>query len=545
MNARPSFDLLRSPWIRVRRLSGESDELSLIDAFAQAESCSSLAGELPTQDFAVLRLMIAILRRSHASAHGVEDWGDLFNLGRVDTAAVEAYLQPYAERFDLLHCTTPFYQVAGLSTAKGAMSELSKLIPDVPAGHAYFTTRAGPALEAMPFAEAARWIVHCQAFDPSGIKSGAVGDERVKGGKGYPIGVGWCGNLGGVQVEGSTFFETLMLNLRLSTKRTADDLPVWERPPPTAASVPREPTGPLDLLTWQSRRIRLDHDGEQATGVLIANGDALHPRNRMNAEAMTNWRFSEPQTKTHGDGNPVFMPLEHRPDRQVWRGLGGILAAAAPPSTAAHRPPDGGWLDWLAKLRDDEIIPSGQPLRVRAIAVHYGAQNSVIDDIGDDALSLRAAVLGDRRLRVLAVDAVHDADTAARLLAGLAAELGEAAGVSGEGVDTRRSHGREETYDALDGPYRRWLAELVPGDDTDSKRLAWQHIVIKTTLEISRSLVEGAGPSAWIGREVTRFNDRVVYLDAALADVGFRRRLREAFPQPDDQPNPAPHEGKP
>ena len=57
-------------------------------------------------------------------------------------------------------------------------------------------------LERISWAEAARWLVHVHAFDPSGIRSGAVGDPSVKGGKGYPIGPGWTGQVGVVIVEG-------------------------------------------------------------------------------------------------------------------------------------------------------------------------------------------------------------------------------------------------------------------------------------------------------------------------------------------------------
>src|SRR5699024_2697574 len=75
--------------------------------------------------------------------------------------------------------------------------------------------RRDPTLP-IPPGEAARWLVHCMAFDISGIKSGAVGDPRVKGGKGYPIGIGWSGWLGGLYFEGDTLFQTLMLNTVLS-----------------------------------------------------------------------------------------------------------------------------------------------------------------------------------------------------------------------------------------------------------------------------------------------------------------------------------------
>lgn len=174
-------------------------------------------------------------------------------------------------------------QVAGLHTATGATSGLSKLIAEVPDGAPYFTTRAGDGLSHVGPAEAARWVVHCQAFDPSGIKSGAVGDPRVKGGKGYPIGVGWCGNLGLVIAEGRDLAETLLLNLVLDHPSTAEDVPVWEREEPLTAAV--DPVlatrgrshGPVELLVWQSRRIRLipRDDGNVVDALVWDVDDAL------------------------------------------------------------------------------------------------------------------------------------------------------------------------------------------------------------------------------------------------------------------------------
>ncbi|NYN06610.1 type I-E CRISPR-associated protein Cse1/CasA, partial [Salmonella enterica subsp. enterica serovar Typhimurium] len=64
----------------------------------------------------------------------------------------------------------------------------------------------------LSFAEAARWLVHTQAYDYSGIKPGVEGDPRVKGGKGYPIGTGWSGMTGGTVIRGTTLLETLLLN---------------------------------------------------------------------------------------------------------------------------------------------------------------------------------------------------------------------------------------------------------------------------------------------------------------------------------------------
>ena len=56
------FCLATEPWIKVIDLQGEVKELSLKNAFAQAHEIRCLAGELPNQDFAVLRFLLAILQ---------------------------------------------------------------------------------------------------------------------------------------------------------------------------------------------------------------------------------------------------------------------------------------------------------------------------------------------------------------------------------------------------------------------------------------------------------------------------------------------------
>ena len=56
-----AFNLLHEPWILVRKPEGKVDEVSLLDLFRHAPDYQGLAGELSTQDVAVLRLLLAIL----------------------------------------------------------------------------------------------------------------------------------------------------------------------------------------------------------------------------------------------------------------------------------------------------------------------------------------------------------------------------------------------------------------------------------------------------------------------------------------------------
>ena len=56
------FCLVTEPWIKVIDLQNKVKELSLKNIFAKAHEIHCLAGELPNQDFAVLRLLLAILQ---------------------------------------------------------------------------------------------------------------------------------------------------------------------------------------------------------------------------------------------------------------------------------------------------------------------------------------------------------------------------------------------------------------------------------------------------------------------------------------------------
>ena len=56
------FNLLEEPWIRVRTPDCALQEVSLTDALLHAHEYAGLAGELPTQDVAVLRLLLAVLQ---------------------------------------------------------------------------------------------------------------------------------------------------------------------------------------------------------------------------------------------------------------------------------------------------------------------------------------------------------------------------------------------------------------------------------------------------------------------------------------------------
>ncbi|MFV0459090.1 MAG: type I-E CRISPR-associated protein Cse1/CasA [Actinomycetales bacterium] len=524
------FDLTRRPWIRARRLDGSLGLYSLREIFAEAGQLRSLAGEIATQDAAVLRLLLAILHRTtNADGALAERWPRMWErLPVLPVKAVQEYLDVWQHRFDLYNVDRPFMQVAGLHTSKNETFGLERLVADVPSGEQFFTTRAGPALQALDTAEAARWLVHCHAFDASGIKSGAVGDPRVKGGKGYPIGCGWTGQIGPLLAEGVTLAETLLLNLvPLGSK---PGTPAWEREDaqgPTTDQTHPEPNCLMDTLVWQSRRIRLVGDESRVTSVLICNGDPFSPQFRQSIEAGSGWRRSEPQEKKLRT-SPVYMPLQHLPDRSLWRGLTPLLASLASTThedAPSHLSP--ALLTWLSRQSLSGTVASAHRVRLRAVGLVYGSNNSVVDGLVDDAVLMHAAVLASPELATAATEAVKHADDAVRALADLAGDLARAAGGD---VDGPRAAGRQAGYQVLDSPYRRWLISLTDDCDVQERLQAWDIAVEKLLWPESSALVKAGGVPAFIGRHVTDRSGKSHLVDSGQAHLRYGWAIRRALP---------------
>ncbi|RBM06983.1 type I-E CRISPR-associated protein Cse1/CasA [Streptomyces sp. PT12] len=542
----PAFDLVSRPWIPVQFRDGTTGELSLRDVFLRAEDVRRLVGDLPTQEFALLRLFLAV---AHDALHGPADldaWEALWRSAE-PFADVPDYLDRHRERFDLLHPKRPFYQVAGLHTEKNDVSSLNRIVADVPNGEPFFSMRR-PGVDKLSFAEAARWLVHAHAFDPSGIKSGAVGDPRVKGGKGYPLGVAWAGNLGGILAEGDSLRETLLLNLiprdndgilRDPEPDDGDDLPIWRREAPgPGPSVDgedpgtRRPSGLCDLYTWQSRRLLLHHDGSAVTGVVLGYGDPLTAYNKFRDEPMTAWRRSPAQEKKQRRF-PVYLPRQHDPTRAAWRGLESLLPATPHEAPSGGKEPSTMWpsgvVRWLHLLAEENLLPRGGLVRTRTIGALYGTQQSVIDEVVDDALTLPVVLLHASlpEYQGVALAAVSEAEDAVTALGHLAGNLARAAGCD---ASTPTATARDQGFGELDGPFRRWLVGLGGPIPPERAREEWRRTARRIVMELGEKLLDSAGPAAWEGRLVESREGGSRWIDLPQAEQWFRARLNNVLP---------------
>lgn len=512
-----AFNLIDSPWVPVVDHVGREQEVSVRDAILRAHDYRDLAGELPTTRFAILRILLSIAYRvldRDARADPLDVWAELWGAPQLPAAPFEQYFAEWHDRFDLLDAEQPFLQSPGLRTASDEWKPVSLIVADTDPDGALFTMRS--KLDSLSLAEAARWLVHAHAFDYSGIKSGVVGDPRVKGGKAYPMGLGFCGWLGGITLTGQDLRETLLLNLVLgSTASRPSDRPIWEHPVPRPG--PRSgddigTIGPIALMSWPQRRIRLRFADGRATGVIVTNGDELDYTVLFGTEPMTGWRFSEPQSAKAKA--PRYMPRKIDGSRALWRGLSTLLAPGSGDSPAAQKTKKK-WnvpalsepaitITRLRELVKERIVAADRMIEVSAVSMDYGTQNASYAEVVSDRLAFAAALAdleGGAALRGIAEGAVERAERAVRALGRLAMDLTRAAG--GDGGDGSSGPGADAeaaAFATLDHRFREWLVQLTPGRDGDALLAEWTEEVRRLVRRQARSLAESAPESAWIGR---------------------------------------------
>lgn len=488
------YDLRFEPWIPVERLDGTADVVSIRDALVGAHQIRRLSSEIPGEGLALLRLLLALVYCINYEFEEVgekqkkECWEKLRSQGYFGVDQVDEYLADYPHEFDLFDDEHPFYQVPGLAyMGEKEFDSVSELMLDVPKPEKFlFSMRSPEHLDSLPFDLAARYLVVAQAYNTAGIKSPVVGNTSAKNGKAYApkgaLGTGWCGVLGGIYLEGQNFFETLVLNFVLFLSNisviASDDYAPWEREVPSADTCQREPTGPVDLLTWQSRRIRLvpSEDGSCVRGVIISYGDILVPANKQRYEMMTGWRESKQQQKKLGTATVPLMPIAPDTARALWRGLPSLLALA---DGGKLRP---GVIRWMSELQEAQSAEDWR-LNVRIVCqgVSYGTQSSVVDDAITDSVDLRATLLRkDSEAVVKMLDVIERTDQAVGILVRFVQNVERAQGdkrrydsFSDSAAQASREDVREGAYDALDALYRARIAEF-PDEGVNEYCLAWR-----------------------------------------------------------------------
>lgn len=505
------WNLIDEPWLPCTYDDGRFAELSLRGLFHDAPHIRELSGDLPQQGIALLRLALAVMYRAFCDAaqdmthrQMLRLWKGMWGKGGFDLDPIDSYLDEWHDRFWLIDQEHPFYQVPGLEYTGKEFDPIREMIPDVPKERKFlFSMRSRDSLKSLGAAQTSRYLVFLQAYDTAGIKTPVEGNTHINRGKVYApkgkVGTGWLGAIGSVSVEGENLFQTLMMNWVLYLGDTADvrllgnedDLPPWEYDEPAPVDIDERIgfEGPVDALTWQSRRVRLvaSPDGPDIIGLVNCYGDVLAAYNTNDCEMMTAWRRSIPQQKKLGLAAPPLMPVAHDASKALWRGLAPILVAD---EAADLRP---GVIRWMEELRAEGCLENGEHVlaaaTIHAQGMTYGTQSSVYETGVDDALRLSTALFRHDYPAIGTVcKVVDDTDLAVRALANFVRNLRASAGDKSSGNTSRNASEqvREEAYARLDGLFRDRLAGFTENENYESYGQAWRDDVHRMLLSIGQ-----------------------------------------------------------
>lgn len=286
------YNLLDEPWISVvTDYKGMTKSVGLKEFFRDAHKFIALAGDMPTQDFAVMRFLLAILHtvfsRYDAAGKAYEmlkindwmqqvekvaeedqedyqdalmnTWQALWNDGKFPDI-VNEYLEAWKDRFYLFDDKYPFYQVteelfkdACLYANKKGSEEndnkeytnkneptsidfktINRLISETGNKTAIFSMKKGKEGE-LTNAQLTRWIIHYMGYSTTPDKTKFKSFDKITDIKKYDAPKGWLYSIGGLHYETDNLFKTLLLNFIIEHPREAYkyqiQTPAWELEP--------------------------------------------------------------------------------------------------------------------------------------------------------------------------------------------------------------------------------------------------------------------------------------------------------------------------
>ena len=483
-----TFNLIDEPWIPVILTDGTPARVSLRGLFAP--TVREVACPVPSQTMAVIRLATAIAQRALPSrgstaADAAELRGMLAANG--PDPRIGEYLDRWHDRFDLMDPVRPFMQSPGLPES----ATLVPLVSDIERNTALAARSADFTLSP---ADAALWLVRCQAFDGAANRATIPGDTRMKGGVCYTNGTGWAGSLGCLAVIGDTVWRTALLNrVPAPWDRSVDwsrDSAVWGRDIPTfgdpefdgGKGKTNDPHGPAALLTWRSRSVRITWRGGRAVGAVVTAGDRINAQDASAYEPMSGWHESDAKK-----GTLVSTKLS-KGATQLWRGLAGLLLASD--KEGALRPMNVRWLE-RARLKP-------MPLRYLYTAIDWGPQSQNPAGETADMLTASLDLSGSRTAGRRYADRLALLDRGVWTLTALDSDLRAAEGRSAppKPVPGKQTALESDLWTLLDRPTRAWLAGADPMGSLDR----WADECLRS-LDRRADLMGAAAPSrAWSGR---------------------------------------------
>lgn len=537
------FNLLDEPWIRVMDAQCRVQEVSLTDVLIHAHEYKSLSGELPTQDAAVLRLLLAVLhtvfarvdaqgnpRQLEDEEEAVDFWQELWERGKLPEQPIRTYLKQWHERFWLFHPERPFGQVAELTY--GTKPTAAKLNGEVSeSGNAIrlFSSYAGAEKEKLTYAQAARWLIHLNSADDSAVKPSKEGKAASATGKLESAGTGWFGKIGLTVLKGETLFQTLLFNLVLvhTSELSSQQYPLWEREKITLDEAKEIPKldNLAELYTIPSRKTRLIRDIDKVTGFYAIKGEFFSEEVGL-IEPMTAWRKISKKNQPE-----KLIPYMHQFSRQMWRDFSVLFLSQEDKNY--DMPVIVKWYNALLN-NDDLFTMLPKFICMEIVGINYDSKKCKITNIFSDSLSFHAGILSElgAGLRSNIQTEIQKCEQLANAVGHLARHLHIAEGGSDNSCESAVNTAREQLYYRLDMPFREWLVSIKPDEDggvAPDTFSNWQETAKKIAFRYAQEQVGHASDTAMTGHLIGRDGERKILYSAPKAMRIFSGELAKIY----------------
>lgn len=558
------FNLLDEPWISVILLdrSGQR-EVSVRDVFMHAQEYRCLAGEMETQNFAVLRLLLSIVQTvfSRFDADGrpypfvnldqhmrqsepvdeddAEDYAEALEKtwealwkGGAFPEVVCSYLENWRERFYLFDDRFPFYQVtpeetalrlpAGKKLSPLAGRNINRTISESNNKTALFSPVSDVGEESrkdrMTDAELARWMIMLQGYIGLSDKTGMVRKDQKPS-------KGWLFDIGGLYLEGDSLYETLLMNYLPARREVrylcAVQSPCWEKEPAEVLDrlIQERPVDNLaELYTNWSRAVCMESGGEDGQGISlgIAKLPAIEHMDQF-LEPMTVWLFNK-----SGDAKNHYMPRKHRPEQAMWRSF-GLITLESSEERHQKRPEILEQFSRVKKTAGDRLVS----LRAVSMRDDGNATSWVPVDEITDVLRLNDLIITDTgehgwvvRISAAVEETKEVIETIYRRFLENLSEI--------RGRDRKRegadfiSKGVDEAYQQVGNRFQGWLEGLKPEESVEAQILQWRTELKRLMQEQGLQMV-----SASSGRDLTGISKDGHVFNAASAHLMFQGQLKK------------------
>lgn len=552
------FNLIDEPWISVvTDYKGNTKLVGLKEFFENAHNYIAIAGDMPIQDFAIMRFLLAILHTvfSRYDAFGklynevevndrmqqikevdLEDeedyedalmktWKDLWNVGKFPDIIVE-YLEKWHNRFYLFDDKYPFYQVtediikkvdknfadSKNDTAIIAPKLMNRTISESMNKQALFSPRTNEFKNNMTDAELTRWLITFQGVSNASDKK-SINDIKNKS-------IGWIYNLGGVFLSSENVSKTLLLNLILihpESQYNNIQKPCWELEQDDIYNryLNNDITDNISELytNWSRIMYYFKYTGTKTKELENKNIFRIVKTNGIDAEdnfleLMTIWAVSKGK----------YFPAKHKKNRSAWRSFGSIINRTGDQN---FRLP--GVIDNLNIVKS--IAEKNELIQINAISAIYDdniSSRALVDEYYD-FFNLELYVATDQLENGWAVrinDVIDTTkDVVDKIFRAFIIDLKTIRNIE---VGDFISDYIETMYYEIDKPFRDWLSTIGYEDNKDEKVETWYKNLKKLVIVQAKKILKNAAP-----RDVTGITENDRAKNIATAFDSFMIRINQ------------------